>query len=127
MNSLRAGGRCAIEVPRNLLFNVSSGYYTVRAQLLSDFRVEAVIGLPPRALSRDISAPAAIIVFTKPTTLGSRVNETIWFYSLDAVADTRTINGAQVSPIGDLISAFRSREEQHESDNSQITRLAKWP
>ena len=127
MRSLRAGGRCAIVVPPNILFNASSSFYSVRAELLNEFQVEAVIGLPPRALSRYVNVPSAIIYFRKPIARGSCKNESILFHSVESIAETRTLDGRKISPIDDLISALRSRLKYGQSEASANDNIIEVP
>lgn len=66
MANLRPGGRAVVAVPEGTLFRPGTDR-KVRKALLSDYRVDAVISLPPDSFAPCTSIPASLLVFRRDT------------------------------------------------------------
>jgi type I restriction enzyme M protein len=79
---LRRGGRAAMIVPDGVLCGASAAHRTLRALLVEQQKLEAVIALPGGAFRPYAGVCTAILLFTKTDCGGT---EQVWFY--DLVAD----------------------------------------
>ena len=78
MDNLKAGGRCGVIVPEGILRGVLASHIELRRQLLSNFCVEAIIGLPHFVFKPYASVATFILLFSK-----KQPGKKIWMYQLD--------------------------------------------
>ena len=65
LRMLRLGGRCAMIVPDGVLFGSSKAHKSLRAMLVDENQLEAVISLPSGVFKPYAGVSTAILVFTK--------------------------------------------------------------
>lgn len=78
---LRPGGRAAVIVPDGVLFGASAAHRTLRALLVEQHKLDAVIALPGGAFRPYAGVSTAILLFTKTDCGGT---EEVWFYDVTA-------------------------------------------
>ena len=78
---LRPGGRAAVIVPDGVLFGASAAHRKLRALLVEEQRLEAVISLPGGAFKPYAGVSTAIVLFTKTDSGGT---DHVWFYEVTA-------------------------------------------
>ncbi|HRI52008.1 MAG TPA: class I SAM-dependent DNA methyltransferase, partial [Pseudomonadota bacterium] len=78
---LRPGGRAAVIVPDGVLFGASAAHRKLRALLIEEQRLEAVISLPGGAFKPYAGVSTAIVLFTKTDSGGT---DHVWFYEVTA-------------------------------------------
>ncbi|SED75799.1 type I restriction enzyme M protein [Streptomyces sp. 2231.1] len=93
MERLREGGRCAIVVPNNILFDGGVGTQ-IRKKLLSGYNLHTVVRLPNGVFAPYTLIPANVLFFdrTGPT-------KSTWFYELPLPEGSR--NFTKTKPMGD--------------------------
>lgn len=118
LRMLKIGGRSATIVPQGVLFGSSNAHQAVRALLIEDNQLEAVINLPSGVFKPYAGVATAILIFTK----GGRTDH-VWFYdlqddgySLDDKRDSlyHDNQGQPVNFAGDLprvLEAWRQRDK----------------
>ena len=77
---LKPGGRAAVVVPDNVLFE-SGAAASVRRRLLETCRVHTILRLPP-GLFYALGVKADVIFFDKPTKTGQVATQSVWIYKL---------------------------------------------
>ncbi len=85
MESLAAGGRCAVVVPEGALFGSTSAHRDLRAKLLRDFEVLAVVSLPAGVFKPYAGVKTSVLVFRKPMNgpkKGKWATQRVWFYEI---------------------------------------------
>ena len=106
---LRVGGRCAAIVPDGVLFGSSKAHKSLRAALVEDNRLEAVISMPSGVFKPYAGVSTAIIIFTKT---GHGGTDNVWFYDMQAdgfsLDDKRS--AIEENDIPDIIARFRNLE-----------------
>ena len=78
---LQPGGRAAVIVPDGVLFGASAAHRKLRALLVEEQRLEAVISLPGGAFKPYAGVSTAIVLFTKTDRGGT---DHVWFYGVAA-------------------------------------------
>lgn len=79
LRMLKIGGRAAVIVPDGVLFGSSKAHQQLRATLIEDNQLEAVISLPSGVFKPYAGVSTAVMIFTK----GGETNK-VWFYDLQA-------------------------------------------
>lgn len=102
---LRAGGRAAVIVPDGVLFGSSKAHKSLRAELVENHHLQAVVSLPSGVFKPYAGVSTAILFFTKTGVGGTK---DVWFYDMQAdgysLDDKRTpLNG--------------NGDHKHENDN----------
>ncbi len=77
LRMLKIGGRSATVVPQGVLFGSSNAHQAVRALLIEENQLEAVINLPPGVFRPYAGVATAVLIFTK----GGQTDH-VWFYDL---------------------------------------------
>lgn len=77
MESLRPGGRCGVIVPDGVVRGTTGSHLELRRQLIENFRVEAVVGLPHAAFKPYASVATYILFFSK-----NAPKDQIWMYQV---------------------------------------------
>jgi len=78
---LKPGGRAAVIVPDGVLFGASAAHRKLRALLVEEQRLEAVLSLPGGAFKPYAGVCTAILLFTKTDSGGT---DHVWFYEVAA-------------------------------------------
>jgi type I restriction enzyme M protein len=78
---LKPGGRAAVIVPDGVLFGSSNAHKALRAMLIEDQKLDAVISLPGGVFKPYAGVSTAILLFTKTDSGGT---DYVWFYDVDA-------------------------------------------
>ena len=87
MQSLAPGGRCAVVVPEGLLFGSTGGHIDLRAKLLREFEVQAVVSLPAGVFKPYAGVKTSILVFRRPVQSPdprAYTTKHVWFYDVKA-------------------------------------------
>lgn len=79
LRMLKIGGRAAVIVPDGVLFGSSKAHQQLRATLIEDNQLEAVISLPSGVFKPYAGVSTAVMIFTK----GGETDK-VWFYDLQA-------------------------------------------
>ena len=85
MESLAPGGRCAVVVPEGALFGSTRAHKELRAKLLHDFQLLAVISLPAGVFKPYAGVKTSVLVFRRPTSSpaeGEAATRRVWFYDV---------------------------------------------
>jgi type I restriction enzyme M protein len=113
------GGRCAVIVPDGVLFGSTKAHRELRAEIVSNQQLDAIISMPSGVFKPYAGVSTAIIIFTK--TDGHK-NDKVWFYDMqnDGFTLNDNRNPCDGSDIPDILERFknldgeagRSRTEQ---------------
>lgn len=82
MQSLAPSGRCAIVVPEGVLFGSTRAHVDLRAKLVNDFDLLAVVSLPAGVFKPYTGVKTAVLVLRKPLEAGVRKVDQVWFYEV---------------------------------------------
>lgn len=82
MESLAAGGRCAVVVPEGLLFGSTTAHKDLRKKLVEDFDLQAVISLPAGVFKPYAGVKTGVLVFRKPVEKNGPHTKKVWFYEV---------------------------------------------
>jgi len=89
MDALAPGGRCAVVVPKGLLFGSTEAHVDLRKKLVTDFDLQAVISLPAGVFKPYAGVKTSVLVFQRPTEPAvnialNRFNQRrpVWFYEI---------------------------------------------
>ena len=82
MQSLAPGGRCAIVVPEGVLFGSNRAHVDLRAKLVNDFDILAVVSLPAGVFKPYTGVKTAVLVFCKLLETGTKKVDQVWFYEV---------------------------------------------
>ncbi|MCF7989107.1 MAG: type I restriction-modification system subunit M [Thiohalocapsa sp.] len=134
LRMLKTGGRSATIVPQGVLFGSSKAHQALRALLVDDNQLEAVINLPSGVFKPYAGVATAILIFTK----GGQTDH-VWFYdvqddgySLDDKRDVlyRDEQGRPLSFAGDMpkvLAAWQQRDKAvAETDSNDRTAPSFW-
>ena len=113
LNRLTPGGRCVIVLPSNILSSTASTFQSARLKLLNDYNLQAVVNLPPGALNSGSAVRAAVLLIEKPKLQNVPASDWVWFYDLESLEDSRTLDGSILSPMTDFVEAWRSRNNNN--------------
>jgi type I restriction enzyme M protein len=81
LRQLKTGGRCAVIVPDGVLFGSGKAYKSIREEIISNNKLEAVISMPSGVFKPYSGVSTSIMIFTKTGTGGT---DKVWFYKMDA-------------------------------------------
>jgi len=87
LRQLKKGGKAAVIVPDGILFKMGKAYKTLREEIVSNHKLEAVISLPSGVFKPYSGVSTAIIIFTKT---GNGGTDNVWFY--DMLADGKSLD-----------------------------------
>lgn len=108
-NILSSGGKCAVIVPDGVLFGNSKAHKKIRAKLLEECRLDAVISMPSGVFKPYAGVSTGVLVFTK-----GEPTKNVWFYDMTSdgysLDDKRTFIDGK-GDITDIIEKFKSRDE----------------
>lgn len=125
LRMLKKGGRSATIVPDGVLFGSSKAHTALRAMLVKDNQLEAVISLPSGVFKPYAGVSTAILVFTK----GGKTDNVFFFdveadgFSLD---DKREESGPERGPLGptslndlyEAVERWRKRSAKRDTDRT---------
>lgn len=122
MLMLKAGGRAAVVLPDNVLFEGGAGE-TIRKKLLSDFNLHTILRLPTGIFyAQGVKANVLFFVKGQPT-------KDIWFYDYRTdVKHTLATNKLQRHHLGDFVACYTSnpRVETYNEDTARDGRWRKY-
>ncbi|GHT72513.1 type I restriction endonuclease subunit M [Bacteroidia bacterium] len=105
MLTLKTGGRAAVVLPDNVLFEGGAGE-TVRKKLLSDFDLHTILRLPTGIFYAN-GVKANVLFFTK----GNNTKE-IWYYDYRTeIKHTLATNPIQRYHLDDFVNCYSSRKD----------------
>ncbi len=95
LKSLKTGGRCAVILRDNILYDIATEIKTIRQQIIDNNKLEAVISLPVKAGS--LFSGACILIFTKT---GTNITDKVWFYKMETKKrEINTGNSDKSNPV----------------------------
>lgn len=107
LRMLKKGGRCACIAPDGVLFGSTKAHKTLRAELVENHQLQAVISMPSGVFKPYAGVSTAILVFTKT---GAGGTDKVWFYDMKAdgysLDDKR--NPVAANDIPDIIARFHN-------------------
>lgn len=122
MLMLKAGGRAAVVLPDNVLFEGGAGE-TIRKKLLSDFNLHTILRLPTGIFyAQGVKANVLFFVKGQPT-------KDIWFYDYRTdVKHTLAINKLQRHHLDDFVACYTAnpRVETYNEDTARDGRWRKY-
>ena len=102
MLSLKSGGRAAVVLPDNVLFEGGAGE-TIRKRLLSDFNLHTILRLPTGIFYAQ-GVKANVLFFTKGTP-----TKDVWFYDYRTdIKHTLATNPMQRHHLDDFVASFNT-------------------
>ena len=122
MLMLKTGGRAAVVLPDNVLFEGGAGE-TIRKKLLSDFNLHTILRLPTGIFYAQ-GVKANVLFFTK----GQRTKD-IWFYDYRTdVKHTLATNKLQRHHLDDFVACYTAnpRVETYNEDTARDGRWRKY-
>ena len=122
MLMLKAGGRAAVVLPDNVLFEGGAGE-TIRKKLLSDFNLHTILRLPTGIFyAQGVKANVLFFVKGQPT-------KDIWFYDYRTdVKNTLATNKLQRHHLDDFVACYTAnpRVETYNEDTARDGRWRKY-
>lgn len=107
LRMLRKGGRCAAIVPDGVLFGSSNAHKSIRKEIVSGQRLDAVISMPSGVFKPYAGVSTAVLIFTKT---GHGATDKVWFYDMQAdgfsLDDKR--DPVEQNDIPDIIARFKN-------------------
>ncbi|MEC7307770.1 class I SAM-dependent DNA methyltransferase [Vibrio crassostreae] len=127
LRMLKVGGRAAVIIPDGVLFGSTKAHKTIREQIVSKQKLEAVISLPSGVFKPYAGVSTAILIFTKTNSGGT---DNVWFYDMQAdgfsLDDKRTplfkegeTATHEQSNIADIIERFNTLTNEDNTPNSE--------
>ena len=121
MLMLKTGGRAAVVLPDNVLFEAGAGE-TIRKRLLQDFNLHTILRLPTGIFYAQ-GVKANVLFFSK----GQPTKE-IWFYDYrTAIKHTLATNKLERHHLDDFVSCYNNRVETYDAENNPQGRWRKYP
>ena len=121
MLMLKTGGRAAVVLPDNVLFEGGAGE-TIRKKLLTDFNLHTILRLPTGIFYAQ-GVKANVLFFTK----GQPTKE-IWFYDYRTdIKHTLATNKLERHHLDDFVSCYNNRTETFDAENNPQGRWRKYP
>lgn len=119
LKSLKIGGKCAVIIPDGVLFGSTKAHKELRAEIVSNQQLDAIISMPSGVFKPYAGVSTAIILFTK--TNGHK-NDNVWFY--DMTNDGYTLNDNRAPCDGSDIPDILNRYEnlKNEKDNKRTAK-----
>ena len=110
---LQIGGRAAVIIPDGVLFGTSNAHKAIRAKLLDQNQLEAVISMPSGVFKPYAGVSTAVLVFTK----GGQTQKT-WFYDMQNDGFTLNDNRTPIeeNDIPDIIKSYKNRYNEDNTD-----------
>lgn len=111
MLMLKNGGRAAVVLPDNVLFEGGAGE-TIRKKLLTDFDLHTILRLPTGIFYAN-GVKANVLFFTK----GNKTNE-VWYYDYrTGIKHTLATKPIQRHHLDDFVQCYRNRTETYSAEN----------
>ena len=121
MLMLKTGGRAAVVLPDNVLFEAGAGE-TIRKRLLQDFNLHTILRLPTGIFYAQ-GVKANVLFFSK----GQPTKE-IWFYDYRTdIKHTLATNKLERHHLDDFVSCYNNRVEIYDAENNPQGRWRKYP
>ena len=121
MLMLKTGGRAAVVLPDNVLFEAGAGE-TIRKRLLQDFNLHTILRLPTGIFYAQ-GVKANVLFFSK----GQSTKE-IWFYDYRTdIKHTLATNKLERHHLDDFVSCYNNRVETYDAENNPQGRWRKYP
>ena len=121
MLMLKTGGRAAVVLPDNVLFEAGAGE-TIRKRLLQDFNLHTILRLPTGIFYAQ-GVKANVLFFSK----GQPTKE-IWFYDYRTdIKHTLATNKLERHHLDDFVSCYNNRVETNDAENTPQGRWRKYP
>jgi type I restriction enzyme M protein len=112
MLMLKTGGRAAVVLPDNVLFEAGAGE-TIRKRLLQDFNLHTILRLPTGIFYAQ-GVKANVLFFSK----GEPTKE-IWFYDYRTdVKHTLATNKLERHHLDDFVSCYKERKQTYNSETN---------
>ena len=118
LKSLKVGGRTAVIIPDGVLFGSTKAHKEIRAEIVSNNQLDAIISMPSGVFKPYAGVSTAIVIFTK--TNGHK-NDKVWFY--DMQNDGYTLNDNRTkcegSNIPDILERFKNLDKEENRARTQ--------
>jgi type I restriction enzyme M protein len=118
LKSLKVGGRTAVIIPDGVLFGSTKAHKEIRAEIVSNQQLDAIISMPSGVFKPYAGVSTAIVIFTK--TNGHK-NDKVWFYDMQndgyTLNDNRT--ACEGSDIPDILARFANLENEAERSRTE--------
>ena len=120
MLMLKTGGRAAVVLPDNVLFEAGAGE-TIRKRLLQDFNLHTILRLPTGIFyAQGVKANVLFLSKGQPT-------KEIWFYDYRTdVKHTLATNKLERHHLDDFVSCYNNRVETYDAENNPQGRWRKY-
>lgn len=122
MLMLKTGGRAAVVLPDNVLFEGNAGE-TIRKRLLSDFNLHTILRLPTGIFyAQGVKANVLFFIKGQPT-------KEIWYYDYrTGVKHTLATNKLERHHLDDFVSCYNpdNISERHETYNAETNSSGRW-
>lgn len=113
---LKPGGQAAVIVPDGVMFGSSKAHKTLRAKIVDDHKLEAVVKLPAGVFKPYAGVSTAILFFTRTDSGGT---DDVWFY--DLTADGFSLDDKRTPLLDEMLLGTRPAspltDEQHAKSN----------
>ena len=111
LKSLKVGGSTAVIIPDGVLFGSTKAHKEIRAEIVSNQQLDAIISMPSGVFKPYAGVSTAIVFFTK--TDGHK-NDKVWFYDMQndgyTLNDNRT--ACEGSNIPDILERFENLDKE---------------
>ena len=120
MLMLKTGGRAAVVLPDNVLFEGGAGE-TIRKKLLTDFNLHTILRLPTGIFYAQ-GVKANVLFFTK-----GQATKEIWFYDYrTGIKHTLATNKLERHHLDDFVSCYNNRVETYDAESNPQGRWRKY-
>lgn len=118
IKSLKVGGRTAVIIPDGVLFGSTKAHKEIRAEIVSNQQLDAIISMPSGVFKPYAGVSTAIVIFTK--TNGHK-NDKVWFYDMqnDGYTLNDNRNPCDGSDIPDILKRFKNIANEKENKRTQ--------
>ena len=120
LRMLKLGGRCACIVPNGVLFRSNSkAYRQLRAELVDNQRLEAIIYMPSGVFKPYSGVSTAILVFTKTDAGGT---DNVWLYNMEGdgyTLDDKRDPDEKHNDIPDIIERWNNLDAEKSRERTE--------
>jgi type I restriction-modification system DNA-methyltransferase len=119
MLMLKPGGRAAVVLPDNVLFEGGAGE-TIRKRLLRDFNLHTILRLPTGIFYAN-GVKANVLFFSK-----GQASKEVWFYDYRTdIKHTLATNKLQRQHLDDFVTCYTS-QQRTETYNAETSPMGRW-
>lgn len=117
LRTLKVGGRAAVIVPDGVLFGSSKAHKSIREELVSNQKLEAVISMPSGVFKPYAGVSTAVLIFTKTNSGGT---DNVWFYDMksDGFSLDDKRNTIKDDDIPDILKRYKKLNTEAERERT---------